>query len=59
VGVLGPALDAIGRIEDGGHNLDNYSAKFVEKLRGSCIDAMAGLAILKAQLEAEIGADKL
>jgi|HubBroStandDraft_2_1064218.scaffolds.fasta_scaffold891718_2 hypothetical protein len=48
------AIRAVGRILDGGHK-----PEAVEPLRAVCLDAMAGLGVTIAQLEAEVGTDNL
>jgi hypothetical protein len=49
------AMGAVGRILDGGHNLDPID----HHLKDSCFAIMAGLAVTIARLEVEVGTDNL
>jgi hypothetical protein len=48
------ANDALGRVVDGGHDITRYT-----ELTDRCIAAMAGLSVVAADLEAQIGTDNL
>jgi hypothetical protein len=57
------ALRALGRIDDGPHTrcieqIPRF-AHNVERLRDGCLNVMAGLSLLQAMLESEIGTDNL
>ena len=51
------ATRALGRILDGGHNLEVRAN--AEILRHDCMDALGSLSYLAVALEAEIGTDNL
>ena len=53
------AILALGRILDGGHDLNQLSPAYVSTLKDQSLGAMAGLSLLEAQLTAEIGTDNL
>lgn len=56
------ASRALGRIDDGPHDLSQlltFPTTNTEMLGRSCLEAMAGLAVLAALLTSEIGTDNL
>jgi hypothetical protein len=52
---INAAFLALGRLVDGPHKPEHVG----EQLRKDCMDAMAGLSVASARLEAEVGTDNL